>query len=654
MPAVDMGDRMQLSGRITLGALISLLGLAGCGEKTQIDYSGPISGWLAWGGDAGGTRFSPLTQIAAGNVGQLEKAWTYHIGKLPVNGVTSPTFESTPILAEGRLYTCTGKNKVVAIDPETGKELWSYDARGNDKGSYLLNCRGVTYWKDPDPSSACPSRIFTGTIDGRLVALNAATGQPCPGFGTGGTRSLREGMGENRPGEISVSSPPVVAGNVVIVGTRIPDNMRIDEPAGVVRAFDVHSGKLVWAWNPLPPGRSDAEMAGTSEPYVRATPNVWAPMSVDPARNLVFLPTGNAAPDHFAADRRGRDYYASSVVALDTRTGKVRWFFQTVHHDVWDYDVPSQPVLFDLPTANGKVAALAQATKQGHIFILDRETGKPLFPVEERPVPQNGLPGEKLSPTQPFPVNKAFIIRRDLSEKDMWGFTPWDKGKCVDLFRSARWEGIFTPPTTRGTIFYPSFMGTSNWGGISIDPVNGVLVANTTHVPAIVRMIPRKEADARLAKGERFLPMIGGPYGNTMEPMLSPFGAPCVRPPWGTLLTIDLKTGKRLWEVPLGTTRDMAPFPMWMKLGVPNMGGSVITASGLVFIAATTDNFLRAFDRKTGKELWKGRLPAGGQATPMTYRMRKNGKQYVVIAAGGHKYLGTTLGDSLVAFALPN
>lgn len=638
---------------IALGAALLI---AGCGsnEKQPIDYSGPVADWQYWGSNSGGTRFSPLTQVTPGNVGQLKKAWTYHIGKLDTPEGTSPTFEATPIVADNRMFVCSGLGKIAAIDPETGKELWSHSRKPDTRNTYLINCRGVSYYKDPAPDAKiCPSRIIAGTLDGMMIALDARTGKPCADFGTNGVANLTAGLGKVKPGGFSISSPPVIIDGKIVTGGRIPDNMSVDEAAGVIRAFDVHSGKLVWAWNPVPPGRSDAEAAAKGEPYIRATANAWAALSADPERNLVFVPTGNAGPDHISNGRDGRDYYSSSVVALDAATGAVKWRFQTVHHDVWDYDVPSQPVLFDLPRNGKMIPALAQATKQGHIFILNRETGEPLFPVEERPVPQAGaLPGEKLSPTQPFPANPAFIVRRDLSEKDIWGFTFWDKGKCLDLFRSANWQGVFTPPSTRGTIFYPSFMGTTNWGGVSIDPVTNIMVVNTTHVPAIITMVPRKEADARMAKGERMLPAVGAPYANTMVPMLSPLGAPCVRPPWGTLLAIDLKAGKRLWEVPLGSTRDVAPFPIWMNLGVPNLGGSVVTASGLVFIGAATDNFLRAFDVKTGKVLWKGRLPGGGQATPMTYRLRKDGKQYVVIAAGGHKYLGTKVNDTLVAFTL--
>lgn len=634
-----------------------LLLLAGCGQQAAgpIDNSGPLADWRFYGGDENASHFSPATQITPANVGALKPAWTYHIGKLDVPDGVSPTFEATPIVADGRMFVCSGLGKVAAVDPETGKQIWAHQYKADATNAYLINCRGVSYYRDPQarPNAECASRVLAGTIDGRLTALDAATGRACSGFGDKGTLDLTKGLGPVKPGDYSISSPPVVVDGKIILGGRIPDNMRVDVPAGVIRAFDVHSGALVWAWNPLPPGVSDAANAPAGEPYVRATANAWAPLVADPARNLVFVPTGNAGPDHIGIDRGNRDYWSASVVALDARTGQPRWRFQTVHHDVWDYDVPAQPLLFDLKQGGRSIPALAQATKQGHIFILNRETGEPLFPVEERPVPQAGaLPGEKLSPTQPFPKDPALIVRRDMTRDDMWGFTPWDRGKCRELFDSANWQGVFTPPSTRGTIFFPSFMGVNNWGGIAIDPVNQILVVNTTQVPAIVKMVPRKETDAMLARGEKLLPSFGAPYGNTMTPMLSPLGAPCVRPPWGTLLAIDLKTRRKLWEVPLGTTRDLAPWPLWMKLGVPNLGGAAVTASGVVFIGAATDNFLRAFDIRTGRELWKGRLPAGGQATPVTYRLKRDGRQYVTIAAGGHKYLGTTIGDSLVTFAL--
>jgi len=633
---------------LLLGALI-----AGCGNAAPAPTpttEDPVADWPYWGGNEGGMRYSPLAQITPQNVARLKKAWSYRIGMLDAPEGTSPTFEGTPIVAGGRMFVCSGLGKIAALDPESGKELWAYRYTAETRGSYLLNCRGVTYHASaPDYSGECPGRVFAGTLDGRLIALDAASGKPCAGFGDGGVLDLRQGMGEVRAGDLSVSSPPVVVGDRIVLGVRIPDNMRVDVPAGVIRAFDAHSGKRAWAWNAAPPG----EQPPHGEPYVRGTPNAWAPLSVDSERRLVFVPMGNAAVDHTNIGRGDRDFYAASIVALDADTGELKWHFQTVHKDHWDYDIPSQPVLFPLARNGVEIPALAQATKQGHIFVLNRETGEPLFPVEERPVPLAGaIPGERYSPTQPFPANPAFVVRRDLKREDIWGFTPWDKSRCLALFDGANWEGVFTPPSTRGTILFPSFMGATNWGGVSIDPVNGILVVNTTQVPAIIRMYPRAEADAMIARGEFLLPATGAPYAHRSTPMLSPLGAPCISPPWGTLLAIDLKKGERLWEVPLGSTRDVAPFPLWFDWGVPNLGGSLLTASGLAFIGAATDNYLRAFDLKSGEVLWKARLPGGGQATPMTYRLGPDGRQYVVIAAGGHKYLGTDISDELVAYAL--
>lgn len=624
--------------------------------RPALDYSGPVAGWQVWGGDAGGARYSPLTQITPENVWALKPAWTYRVGAANAPEGLSPTLQVTPIIAEDRMYVCSGTGRIAALDPETGAELWAHESRSDNFSTYLLNCRGVTYARDAavPQGEACSGKILAGTLDGRLMALDSATGRLCPSFGNNGIVDLKPGLGKTERGDLAISSPPVVIDGKIVVNGRIPDNMRIDVPAGAIRAFDLHTGAPVWAWNPLPPGMTDADHAPEGEPFVRATPNSWAPMAADHALNLVYVPMGNAAPDHISFVRNGLDHYASAVVALDAASGEVRWHFRTVHQDVWDYDLPAQPVLFDLPTDAGPVPALAQATKQGHLFILDRRTGEPLFPVEERPVPQSDLPGEALSPTQPFPVNPAFILRKpELTEDDMWGFTPYDRAKCREQFRALDYKGMFTPPSTRGWINWPSFMGASNWGGVSVDPERGILIANTTHVAAKMRMVPREETDKLLAEGTPMLPTFGAPYGLKMEPLLSPFGAPCNAPPWGKLTAIDLKAGKVLWDVPFGTTRDQAPFPAWFKIGMPNMGGSVLTASGLIFIGASTDNFLRAYDINTGKVLWKARLPGGGQATPMTYRLKENGRQYVVIAAGGHKYLGTTVNDTIVAFALP-
>jgi quinoprotein glucose dehydrogenase len=636
--------------------------LGGCDDRSKpgkvLETGGPVAGWPHYGQSPDGQRYSPLTQITPENVGELRVAWTYHIGEAPpVKGISLPALEATPILADGRLYLCSSVNKAVALDPETGRELWSHDPKIDLEGQALLNCRGVTYYRDPaaPQGAACAGRIFMGTQDARLIALDAATGRPCEFFGNGGEVDLSTGRGPFKPGEYGVSSPPVIVGRNLIVGGRVADNIRLDIPAGLIRAFDVDTGALVWAWNPVPPDRPEKIATDVGEVYVSGTTNSWTVMSVDAERGLVYVPTGNTSPDFFGGLRDGLDFYSSSVVALDAATGTVAWHFQTVHHDIWDYDVPAQPVLFDLQTANGPVPALAQATKQGHLFVLNRVTGEPLYPIEERPVPQTVVAGETAAPTQPFPVDEAFVLRPDtLTEDDIWGFTPWDRGKCREKFRALRYEGAFTPPSLEGTLVLPSFMGALNWGSAAIDAGQGVLVINTNNFAATVRLVPRAEADARIAKGEFMIPAYKTPYAVQMEPMLSPFGAPCNAPPWGTLVAIDLNKRQRLWQVPLGSTRDLAPFPLWFKLGVPNIGGPVITASGVVFIGAATDNFLRAFDLKSGEELWKGRLPAGGQATPMTYRLRPDGKQYVVIAAGGHRYLGTTVGDSLVAYALPD
>jgi quinoprotein glucose dehydrogenase len=625
-------------------------------------------------------RYSSATQITPDNVRHLRVAWIYRIGaaelvpphptapdearRMLAQGYTPevhrlPALEATPILGGGRLYLCSSMNRVVALDPQSGRELWAYDPKLDTTGTVLLNCRGVTYYRDAATArgAACAERIFTGTQDARLIALDAASGAPCASFGKDGTVDLRAGLGPTQPGDYGLSAPPAVVADRVIVGGRITEDMRADMPGGVVRAFDAHTGALAWSWTAVAPVSAEAGASGAAA-YQRSTTNAWSVFSTDAARKLVFIPTGNAQLGIYGGTRGGtvdgRDYYSSSVVALDAVSGRVVWHFQTVHHDLWDYDVPAQPVLFEFPSAQGPVPALAEATKQGYIFILNRLTGEPLVPVEERPAPQAGAaPGEHLSPTQPAPVNGAYaLLRPTLTASDMWGFTFWDRDKCRALFSRHRYAGVFSPPSLEGTVTYPNNMGVMNWGSVAIDPSRNLLIVNTSHIASITQLVPRASADAAFARGEWLLAQEGTPYALRWTPLLSPWGAPCNPPPWGTLVAIDLKAGKRLWEVPLGTTRDLAPFPLWFKLGTPNIGGPLLTASGLTFIGATTDDFLRAFDTRTGEELWKGRLPAGPQATPMTYRLGPTNKQFVVIAAGGHRYMGTKLGDYLIAFSL--
>jgi quinoprotein glucose dehydrogenase len=649
--------RSRLTGLIT--AVIALMAIFGApGTQAQINYSGPTAGWAAWGNNDGGLRFSPLNQITPQNVGKLRVAWTYHMGP-SVTQAAHPlfTFEVTPIIGDGRMYVCSNVNKVVALDPETGKEIWTYDPKVNTTGVFLHNCRGVTFYHDSQAAAGaeCASRIFTGTLDGRLLALDAATGKPCGGFGKKGEVDLKADLGMVKPGEYTVPSPPAIAGDKVILGAGVLDNVRIDIAAGVVRAFDARTGALSWAWNPLPPDLDEKTLAPAGERYAHGTTNAWTVFSVDAEHGLVFVPTGNTSPDYYGGMRHGLDYYSNSLVALDVATGKVTWHFQTIHHDLWDYDIPSQPVLFDFPGVGGAVPAVAQSTKQGNIFILNRLTGEPLVPVEERAVPQTGgVPDDTPSPTQPFLTNPTYdLYPGNLSADDMWGFTFWDKGKCRDAFNALLYEGRYTPPSTQGSAVFPYDYGIMNWGGLAIDPTRNILIVNTSRVFAEIKMVPRKEADARAAAGNpATMQAVGTPYAYDRIVQVSPFGAPCNRPPWGTLVAIDLKAGKRLWEIPFGTTRDAAPFPIWLGLGVPSVGGPIVTASGLAFIAGTTDNFIRAFDVANGTEIWKERLPAGGQANPMTYRLKPNGKQFVVIAAGGHAMLGTKQGDSLIAYTL--
>ncbi len=638
-------------------SLLLAAALAACGAPPPLDLSGPLAEWPEYGGDKGGLRYSPLTQITPGNVSHLEVAWTYRHGDISdgTGETTRTSFNATPIVVDDHMYFCTGFNRVIALDPETGGERWTF-APGlrlkKLKGPYPRVCRGVAYWRASADEGACTSRVFTGTIDSELIALDGVTGKPCEDFGTGGRVALREGI-DAEPWEYYVTSPPVVVRDRVVVGALVSDNLRSDAPSGVVRAFDVRTGELAWAWDPVPPG-----FRGRAGPgYTPGTANVWSILSADEERGLVFVPTGNASPDYFGGDRQGLDYYSSSTVALRVEDGRVVWRFQSVHHDLWDYDVPAQPTLYDFPRDGRTVPVVVQATKMGHVFILDRETGEPLFPVEERPVPQGGVADETLSPTQPFPTHIPPLHPRTLTPDDAFGFTVWDRGKCREIIAGMRSDGLFTPPSLEPTIQFPGSGGGPNWGGVSIDTVNHVMFVNQMRVPSVVQLVPRADYEELLASREwnypdELAPMEGTPYALRRAALLGPLGAPCNPPPWGTLTAVDLVSGAILWESTLGTTRDQAPFPIWLSLGAPNLGGSIATAGGLVFIGATTDKYLRAFDARTGEEIWSARLPYTANATPLSYRLRSDGRQFVVIAAGGHGW--SEPGDTVVAFALPH
>lgn len=645
-----------------LSIAILALSLSGCEPPIVVDNDGPTSEWPEYGSDKGGLRFSPLSQITPENVAGLKVAWTYHHGDISdgSNGVSRTSFNATPIVVDGGLYFCTGMNRVIALEPETGRELWTFDPQTvlrKLEGPYPRTCRGVAYHAGDGSGStrACSARIFTGTIDSELIALDAKTGLACQDFGVRGRVALREGIGDAPPWEYYPTSPPLVVGDVVVVGALISDNLRVDAPSGVVRAFDVRSGELRWAWDPVPPDVAAKSRPPGAPKYRSGTANVWSILSADEKRGLVYVPTGNAPPDYFAANRAGLDFYSSSVVALRADTGRVAWHFQTVHHDVWDYDVPAQPVLFEFRGADGPVPALVQATKMGHLFLLNRETGEPLFPVEERPVPKTDVPGESLSPTQPFPTHPPPIHPARLAPSDAWGFSFWDRGKCAEIIAGYRSEGVFTPPSLRGSIEFPGPAGGPNWGSVAVDTAKQILYVNQMHLASVVQLLARDEYEAIRDSGEwtypnELYPMVGTPYAVRRSPLLGPLGSPCNAPPWGTLMAIDLVSGKTLWSSTLGTTRDQAPFPLWLPLGAPNLGGSIATAGGLVFIGATTDKFLRGFDARSGEEIWRQRLPYTANATPITYRLRPDGKQFIVVAAGGHGW--SEPGDVVVAFAL--
>jgi quinoprotein glucose dehydrogenase len=607
----------------------------------------PALAWEHWGGDRGGTRFSQLAMIMPANVGNLIKAWQFRTGDLdtrPPEAMARTKFQATPLFVEDSVIFCSSFNEVIALDPGTGAQKWRFDPKISTAQvpANRYNCRGVAYWVDEqaDNGAACRSRIVTNTNDARVIALDAKTGAPCADFGSGGEIRIDIGKPLEWPGEFQITSAPLVSRGVIVVGSAIGDNRRVDAPLGFVRAFDARSGQPRWSFDPL---RHDGIVAGHA--------NVWAPMSADEERGLVFLPTGSASPDFWGGRRPGNNEHANSVVALRAETGELAWSFQTVHHDVWDYDVPAQPTLARIDTGDGMRDVVIEPTKQGFVFVLDRDTGKPVWPVEERAVPQGGAEGEQLSPTQPFPTHVPVLVPQAISPDDVFGLIPFrDRAVCREQLAAARNEGLYTPPSTRGTIFFPFTGGGVNWGGAAFDPVNQILYANTSRAVHIVKLIPQADAQAfKAPPGYDFGPQRGAPFAMTRAVALSLLGMPCNKPPWGALVAVDLKAGKILWQSSVGSTEDRAPLGVALGWGTPLPNGVLITAGGLVFTGAM-DAYLRAFDARSGAELWQGRLPVPGVANPMTYSW--NGEQYVVIAAGGNSEAGTSIGDSLVAFRL--
>ena len=662
---------MKKFGLIALAVIGAIALYQFFSPKSPAPYSfegGPTSSWPVYGKSDGGDRYSPLDQINRGNVSSLEIAWEYHTTDVAFgeDGRQKTTFQATPIVVDGLLYVSTVYGRVVALNPETGQEVWNFDPeidRSFWRGEFAS--RGVAYWKDKErqETGPCTRRVFIANIDAKLMGLDAATGKPCTGFGVAGVVDLSRGvrfrdLSRNKFKNYGVTSPPVIIGDLVVVGSAIGDNGAVEMERGLVRAFDARSGLLRWLFDPIPQDKESRAWKEWRPDQAKRTgaANVWAQIAVDAERDLVFVPTSSPSPDYYGGERLGNNRYADSVVALRGSTGEVVWDCQIVHHNLWDYDLGSQPTLVTVRKGGREIPAVAQATKMGFLFLLDRETGQPIFPVEERAVPKSDIPGEQSWPTQPFPTQPAPLAPLSLGPDDAWGLTFWDRGKCRDLIAGLNNQGIFTPPAFEETLIYPGIMGGANWGSVAFEPARGVVLLNLSRLPFIVKLVPRKDyltGRANRKKHEEYAPQEGTPVGMVRRPLVSPLDLPCIKPPWGTLLAVELESGQVKWEVPLGTIRDIAPIPLPLKYGTPNLGGPIVTAGGLVFIGAAMDDYLRAFDLDSGEELWKGRLPAGGQATPMTYRLKEGGRQFVVIAAGGHGRLGTTAGDSLVAFALP-
>ncbi len=690
------------------------LPLARMSAQPAATDSADAGDWRAYGRTVAGQRYSPLSQITAQNVASLEKVWEYHAGNIHPD-LPGSAFESTPLIVNDTLYVCTPRSEVIAQDPVTGKQRWRFDPELIDlpKGlAHYTTCRGLSYNDqaaagdapqataaqaqalvaasraqattraagvaqnivagtamagEPNPVVAavsvandaplrrdCQRRIFVTTRDARLIALSADTGVICPGFGgADGTVNMWQGMPNVSPGAYYSTSPPIVAGNVIVVGGGIDDNLSTTLPSGVVRAFDLTTGALVWNFDA---GNPDATAPlADGQTYTANAPNSWSVASYDPKLNLVYLPFGNSSPDQYGIGRSANDErFSSSVVALDAATGKVRWVFQTVHHDLWDYDVPAQPSLVDL-TINGRtVAALVQPTKQGEIFVLDRATGKPLLPVHEQAVSQNGLNGEPLSPTQP--VSAISFAPDKVTGAAMWGMTPVDQMLCrIDLAK-LHYDGRFTPPSVQGSLTHPGSFGVFNWGAVAVDPARQMLFAMPVYLGFTAQLVPRPDTLQKVVSPKVNHPLgnenFGAPYASILKPFMSRISLPCQQPPWGYIAGVDLTTGKTIYQRVNGTVRDMAPVPLPFKTGVPGIGGPIVTAGGVAFLSGTVDYYVRGYDLANGKVLWQSRLPAGGQSTPATY-MGRDGRQYLVVVAGGHRYTGTKIGDSVIGYALP-
>ncbi len=659
----------MLHYRVSALLVVGALGLLGACDTTTTPtdrIAVKHTEWPQYGRDHGGERFSELNQINKANVHELEVAWIHKAGELDAIRSGEQPFnpwQATPLLLDDTLLSCTPTGRVIALDPRTGEERWTFDPQVtfSSFGHSFVKCRGVSSYIHPEKqqNEHCYRRIIWGTADLRVFALDARTGERCDDFGvedgTPGEIQFDAGGPLDFQDEVQIHAPPAMAGNVAVFGSTLADMLRIAAPSGMIRAIDARSGELLWTFDPVPRDSNDPAAAtweDNSNLRVGAG-NAWSLLSADPENGLVFVPTTSPSADLLGHYRTGDNRYTDSLVALAAETGEVVWHFQFVHHDLWDYDLPSQPILTDIEHEGKITPAVIQLTKQGMVFAFNRLTGEPLFPIEERPVPQGSeIDGEVLSPTQPFSSIPS-LVDHHLTEEDMWGFTFWDRNACIDALNSYRNEGIYTPPSVKGSVRMPASAGGMNWGGGAVDPTSATLVVPTLHMPQIHRLIPRAEFDPENASPFLF-PMDDTDYLAEFIFLVSPLGAPCTAPPWGRLSGIDMTTGELLWQVPLGSVERLAKqavgIPVPLEYGTPMAGGPVATAGGLTFIAASADDKFRAFDTLTGEKLWETKLPAGGQATPMTYAIDET--QYLVIVAGGHPYYGTAQGDYIIAYTL--
>lgn len=703
----------QRTAFASAAAVAILCGLAGAGmfvphpevratsttRATPVDPVVEQRNWSHYGNDAGGTRFAALDQVNRDNVKDLRVAWTYHTGDTPLSPTGNEAEDQqTPLQIGDRVFLCTPHNNVVALDADTGQEIWKNEI--NAHSSVWNRCRGLAYFdagaslEQPTqpgstpvtpvaitPGEACQRRILMNTITAELVALDADTGGFCEDFGTGGQVDLKIGLGSAPDPQYQLTSPPTIAGTTVVVGGRIADNVQVDMPGGVMRGFDVVTGALRWAFDPGNPAITGLPPEGQT--YTRSTPNVWAPMTYDAASNTVFMPVGSPSVDLWGATRTPLDHrYGASVLALDATTGREKWVYQTVHNDLWDFDVPMQPTLIDFPVDGGaSVPAVIVGTKAGQIYVLDRATGQPLTEVVDELVPAGDILNEPYSRTQPRSVGMPQIGAQTLVEADMWGATPFDQLLCRIAFRSMRYEGLYTAPGTDRSLSFPGSLGGMNWGGLSVDPTSNYAFFNDMRLGLRVEMTPQQPAEVAASDagvggpnppeqhaeennggeapntGMGSVPLRGTPYSVDKNRFLSQLQVPCQKPPFGSLTAVDLTTRQIAWQVPVGTVRDTGPFGIKMLLpipiGMPTLGGTLATQGGLVFIAGTQDYYLRAFDSGTGEEVWKARLPVGSQGGPMTYKSPRTGKQYILVSAGGARQ-SPDRADDVIAYALPD